>query len=245
MNAIQDWWLTFWSHEHFWDAFWPSVWGAVVGALAAFYLEHRRRKAERNRREVGECNKLIFILGQMLSFLEDANDSMFELPTKKLGRRPKWEEIGALVGAPDRGPEFIIGEYTFLLENEGPDDRAPDVLNDIYRVEGNFKALLGRLHLRNALWYDYSERRSVSQFMRGESGVAERAQAEALGKRINELTIWLEEDLRDSIAGLQKLMPQLRAALKVRFPGRSFIEFLSKHDPRLAESTAQNSGERL
>lgn len=243
MQSISDWWRYFFYHTVFWDAFWPAVCGALVGASVAFSLEHQHRKRERIRHEVGECNKLIFILGQLLSFLEDAKESLFDTPAKKHGRAPTWDEIGAFVGAPDRGPEFIIGEYTFLLEDEISKDDAPDVLNDIYRAEGNFKAILARINLRNELWYDFSEQRAASQFKRGESAIPDRAHSEALGKRISELTTWLAEDLPGAIESFKKLMPKLHAVLKARYPGRTFIDFWPVADTKALPLSVPSTGE--
>lgn len=115
IGNIGAWWANFFEHPTFWNAFWPAVWGAVIGASTAFLLERRYRKHERIAREVGECNRLIFTLMQMLSALEDFQELLFDGPRKALGREPEWHEIGALPGAPKSGPDFVIGEYTFSL----------------------------------------------------------------------------------------------------------------------------------
>lgn len=76
MNSILEWWRSFSEHTDFWNAFWPAVWGSLVGAAAAVALERRYRKQEIVSTQVGECNKLIFILGQMLSTLEDIQEAV-------------------------------------------------------------------------------------------------------------------------------------------------------------------------
>jgi hypothetical protein len=240
MDAIRDWWTHFFEHGGFWNAFWPAIWGALAGAITITLIDHYREKRRRIRREVGECNKLIFILGQMVSFLEDVNDYLFENPRKKYGRPAQWHEVGALEGAPDRGPDFILGEYTFLLEDEDADNRAPDVLGDIYRAEGNFKAVLNRINVRSRLWHEYSDQQANSQFERGQEAMPHRALAGATPARIRELTAWLAEDIPETIAALRKIMPDLRQVLDARYPGRKFIDFWPANDPHAAPLSATN-----
>ena len=85
----------------------------------------------------------------MLWALADINDDLFERTREKLGREPSWNDIGALEGAPDEGPDFIIGECTFLLEDNDPKSLAPQMLTRVYTAEANFKAIIARLHKRN------------------------------------------------------------------------------------------------
>jgi hypothetical protein len=232
MESILDWWRNFWTHAQFWDSFWPAVWGALIGAAAATLLERRYRIRERISSEVGECNKLIFILGQMLSTLEDFNESLFENPRKKLKRAPEWNEIGALEGAPTQGPEFIIGEYTFLLEDDDPRSAAPYVLGRIYNAEANFRAIVARLNQRSQLWHEYNELRAATQFGRGEAALPGLASSAALTARLKELTCWLAEDIPESVAVFKKLLPELRAMLEVQYPKRHFIRLWPNDDPK-------------
>jgi len=232
MESIFDWWRGFWNHTQFWDAFWPAVWGALIGAAAATWLERRYRTKERISREVGECNKLIFILGQMLSALEDINESLFENPRKRLGRAPEWNEIGALEGAPAVGPEFIIGEYTFLLEDDDPKSAAPYMLGRVYTAEANFRAILARLNQRSQLWHEHNELRAATQFGRGEAALPGYAGSAALAARLKELTSWLAEDIPESVALFKKIVPELRAMLEARYPKRHFIRLWPNDDSK-------------
>jgi hypothetical protein len=233
MHSIVYWWKTFWDHTEFWNAFWPALIGglagAVVGAVTVTSLERLYRTRERLDREVGECNKLLFIVGQMLWALADINGWLFEGPRKKLGREPAWSEVGALEGTPDEGPEFIIGEYTFLLEDDDPESLAPQMLTRVYTAEANFKAILARLHQRNQLWHEYKAMPPI--FGRGSEAIPGMAAAGALNVRLKEQTVWLAEDLPESIKSFEKLLPELRNMLTKRYPKRHFIRLWSNDDP--------------
>jgi hypothetical protein len=231
MESIADWWRTFWDHTEFWNAFWPACIGALAGAIVATSLTRLYRKRERIDREVGECNKLLFIVGRMMSALADINADLFERPRKKLGREPTWSDIGALEGAPDEGPDFIIGEYTFLLEDDDPKSLAPQMLARVYTAEANFKAIIVRLHQRNQLWHEYNELRAPGRVARGEAGMPAVAATYAHTARIKELTEWLAEDLPESIKCFEKLLPELRVTLTKRYPKRRFIRHWSNADP--------------
>jgi len=210
------------------------VLGALVGAITAFSLERWYRKRERIAREVGECNKLIFILGQMLTALLVINDGLFEEPRKKLGRAPNWDEIGALDGAPTEGPDFIIGEYTFLLEDDDPISLTPYVLGRIYAAESEFRAILGRVSERSRLWHEFNETRVAARYMASAAelpGIA--ASTTLLTARIKELTTWLATPLPEAIETLKKIIPELRTALTKRYPKGRFI-FLWPNDDSTA-----------
>ena len=230
MDSIPDWWARFGEHADFWNAFWPAVWGALVGAAAAVLLERHYRKQETVSSQIGECNKLIFILGQMLSALEDINESLFEGPRKRLGRAPEWNEIGALEGAPAAGPEFIIGEYTFLLEDDDPTSRAPLVLGRAYRAEANFKSILARLNQRSQLWHEFNEVRAAAQFRRGEDALPGITASAALTARLKEQTAWLAEDIPEEVESFKKLLAELRTMLAARYPKRHFIRLWPAKD---------------
>jgi hypothetical protein len=227
MHSIADWWKTFWDHTEYWNAFWPAVWGALIGAIVATSLERCYRTRERTTGEVGECNKLLFILGRMLWALEDINDSLFVNQRKRLGREPAWNEIGAMEGAPAEGPEFIIGEYAFLLEDDDPSSLAPQMLARAYTAEANFGAILSRLNQRSQLWHEYNETRAVGAFGTGEAAMPGIAASGVLSARVKELTIWLAEDIPESIESFRKLLPELRAMLTKRYPKRHFIRHWS------------------
>jgi hypothetical protein len=229
MDSVLAWWRHFVEHAQFWDAFWPAVWGALVGAVAATLLERRYRVRERISKEVGECNKLIFILGQMLSTLEDINESLFVDRRKELGRDPEWDDIGALVGAPTQGPAFIIGEYTFLLEDDDPNSMAPAMLGRVYTAESNFKEILARLDERSLLWNQFLQYRGPT-FARGEEFLARMNEAAPIIARLKELTRWLAEDLPEAIALLKALVPNLREVLQVRYPKRRFVRLWPTED---------------
>lgn len=231
MNSIVNWWTHLTEHSAFWDAFWPAVWGALIGAGAAFLFEGRRRRAERIANEVGQCNKLIFVLGQMLSSLQDIRDFL-DSKREQPGGMLRWDELGAMEGAPGEGPAFIIGEYTFLLESENPKSAAPYVLGRIYTAESNFKATLARLHQRNQLWHQYNELRAGVQFLRGGEAVAEIGSATALTARLKELTRWLEQDVTELIPLFREVIPQPRTVLEVRYPGRQFLRLWPNDDPK-------------
>jgi hypothetical protein len=232
MHSVADWWKTFWDHTEFWNAFWPALigglGGAVVGAVTVTSLEKLHRKRERLTREVGECNKLIFILGRMLWALGDINDSLFVNQRKKLGHDPAWNEIGALEGTPAEGPEFIIGEYTFLLEDDDPSSLAPQVLTRAYTAEANFKSIIARVKERSELWHEYS---AMTPLGRGEDRLAGMAAAGALAARIKEQTAWLAEDIPESVKSFEKLLPELRTMLTKRYPKRHFIRHWSNDTP--------------
>jgi hypothetical protein len=232
MQSIGDWWRHFWDHTDFWNAFWPALigalGGALVGAIAVTSLERLYRNRERIDREVGECNKLLFILGQMLKALDSINESFFEAQRKKLAREPKWDELGALEGAPSEGPEFIIGEYAFLLEDDDPSSLAPKMLDRAYATESTFKSIIARVNQRSQLWYEYSA--MSHSFGRGEDRLASMSVAGTLGMRIKEQTAWLAEEIPESIDALKKLLPELQDMLTKRYPKRRFID-LTQHFP--------------
>jgi hypothetical protein len=224
MDSIVDWWQKFWQHASFWNAFWPAVWGALVGAVTAFLLEPRYRRVERIRIEVGHCNRLLFTLVQMLTVLEDLKEQLFEEPRERLGHVPEWNEIGGMAGARDCGPEFIVGEYTFLLEDRNTKSRAPELLGRIYTVHRNFKATLDHLRERTQLWYEYCERRSATAFSHGAEALQGMVLASAPATRIKEFTQWLEKDLSEEIPNLKRLIPDMKEVLRVQYPNRRFIE---------------------
>ncbi|MEX2125976.1 MAG: hypothetical protein WD795_18950 [Woeseia sp.] len=223
MDNIAEWWANFFEHATFWSAFWPAVWGAVVGAAAAFLLERRYRERERIAREVGECNRLIFTLGQMLSTLEDFQEVLFEHPRKAHGREPKWNEIGALPGAPTSGPAFVIGEYTFLLEDRDTTSDTPKVLGRAYFAASRFNSALALVHERTALYDRHQLQRVATQFSVGSEAAPGIIETEALGKRIEQLTMMLAEDLPEAIDIFRTVLGQLHETLSARYPGRQFI----------------------
>lgn len=188
MHSIADWWQHFSEHTEFWNAFWPSLigalGGALVGAIAVTFLERLFRRRERIDREVGESNKLLFILGQMLKATDSINESLFESSRKNLGHEPAWNELGALEGAPSEGPEFIIGEYTFLLEDDDPASLAPQLLDRLYAAESKFESIIARVHKRSQLWYEYNAAAVPSG--RGPEALAGMATAGILAARLKE-----------------------------------------------------------
>lgn len=224
MDNIAAWWANFFEHSTFWNAFWPAVWGAVLGAATAFLLERRYRDRERIAREVGECNRLIFTLGQMLSVLEDFQELLFDQPRKALGREPKWHEIGALPGAPMSGPEFVIGEYTFLLDDRNTTSRTPHVLGRAYLAASRFNSALALVHERTALYDRYRLQHTTSQFALGAEAMPGIMETDAIGQRVEQLTRMLAEDLPEAIDIVHKVLGQLREALSARYPGREFIK---------------------
>jgi hypothetical protein len=227
MNGVADWWQHFWEHAAYWDAFWPAVWGALVGAIAATALERRYRKQERISREVGECSKLLFILGRMLWMLEDLDDSFIGGQRKKLGREPTWEEIGALPGAPMECPAIIIGEYTFLLEDVDPSSLAPEMLSRAYTVEARIKVILARLSERSMLFHEYNNAQASNMFIRGTEAMRGMSTSGAIAARIKELTEWLGYDIPASIESIKTLLAQLIAVLGNRYPKRQFSTLIS------------------
>jgi len=181
--------------------------------------------------EVGHCNKLIFVLGQMLTALESIQMALFEEPATKRGRPPEWSEIGALVGAPIDTPGFTLDEYAFLLQDEDPSDLAPELLGRIYHAEANYRHLLSRLNDRSQLWHQYNEIRATPQFLRGEAALAEIGTTTALTARLKELTRWLAEDLPESIQTFKTLFQPLYAVLNAKYPGKRFIKLWPTNDP--------------
>jgi len=228
---IVEWWRHFWDHADFWDAFWPSVWGALVGAGSAFALERRDRRNEQKAREIAECNRLMFTLIRMLSTLEDYEEQLFTLRKQRLKRDPEWNEIGALVGVTLRRPEFLLGEYTFLLEGKKAVATA-EALNSIYVAEANFQAIVERLIERNQLWNEHCAYRAQRQYTRGEHGLNEVGAEKLLEARIKELTVWLKEDLPESIGIFRKLLPKLHIALALRYPKQTFLSFQPLPKPK-------------
>lgn len=230
MQSVADWWKTFSDHTEFWNAFWPACIGAIAGAFAATTLTRLYRKRERISREVGECSKLLFILGRMLWMLEDIDDSFIGGQRKKLGREPKWEEIGALPGAPTECPAIIIGEYTFLLERDSS-GMAPEMLSRAYTAEARIKVILARLSERSMLWHEYHDVQAGNMFTRGSAAARGMATSGAIAARIEELTTWLRDDIPASIESLKKLLPELLAVLAKRYRGRQFPILLPQAVP--------------
>jgi hypothetical protein len=198
---------------------------------SAVQLEHHRQEQRRIEAEVGQCNKLIFILGQMVSTLEDINEALFLAPKKTLGHPPAWDEIGALVGGPPDVPKFIIGEYTFFLEENDPTDRSPEMLARIYHAEANFQQVVARLDERSRLWHEYNDLRAAVRFNRGETALPGLETSAALIARLKEHTAWLAEDIPQWIRYFKELLPELYKVLVVRYPGRRFIRFWPASDP--------------
>ncbi len=243
MENIIDWWLNFFEHSTFWNAFWPAVWGALVGAIAAFTLERRYRERDRISREIGQCSRLIFTLGQMVNVLDDLNDMLFEAPRKRLGRRPKWNEIGALPGAPVAGPGIVIGEFEFLLEDRDTTSNLPAVLNRAYISTSRYNAALGLLHERNQLVDQHFRLKASTSFVTGESAVPGMMEAEAVATRIEQLTDMLAEDLPEAIEMFEAVIKELRQTLEALYPGREFIGIRRKYpkeklpeDPKSSDS---------
>jgi hypothetical protein len=192
---------------------------------AAAHREEGRLARLRIEFEVGQCNKLIFVLGQMLSTLEDTKQILFDDPRQKLGREPLWNEVGAVVGAPTEGPEFLLGEYTFLLTRDDPTNLAPDLLGSVYTAEANFRQVLARVNQRSLLFHEFNETRAAARFTRGEEGVIRGESSGAVGARIKELTSWLEDDLGQWIPAFKALFPRLYRVLDANYPGSRFIRY--------------------
>lgn len=191
------------------------------------------KEAEQRRQideEVGQCNRLIFLLGQMVQILLDIQDQLFESPRQRLGRAPEWHEIGALVGAPMAGPTFIIGEFVFLLKSDDPGDQSPELLARIYNAESNFKQILARLEERSQLWNDCKEASAATQFVRGEVALEGMQASGYLIARLKEITKWLDDDLNEWIPSLKSIFPDLYRVLEKRYPGRRFLRFWPKDD---------------
>jgi hypothetical protein len=193
--------------------------------------EDQRRNEARIASEVGQCNKLIFLLGQMLTILENVEEQMFADRRRKLGRDPQWDDIGALEGAPTGGPEFIFGEYAFLLEDDAPVDQSPEVLTRIYSLEGNFRQTLARLEEHRQLWHQFNALKASRMTERGEAGMAQLAAGTALAARLRELTTWLAQDLKEWIPAFKLVFPALYRVLEGRYPGRRFIRHWSTQVP--------------
>jgi hypothetical protein len=193
----------------------------LVGAIAATTLERWHRQRERISREVGECSKLLFIVGRMLWMLEDLDDSFIGGQRKKLNREPTWEEVGALPGAPTECPAIIIGEYTFLLEDGDPSSMTPEMLSRAYTAEATVKVILARLSERSMHWHQYRQELESNRFTRGADAMRGMGTSGAIAARIKELTHWLDEDIPASIASIKRLLPELLAVLAKRYPGHS------------------------
>lgn len=228
IDNIADWWRNFFEHPTFWDAFWPSVIGALTGAATAFILENRYRRRERVGREVGQCNRLLFTLGQMLSTLEDVHELLFTGPRQSLGREPMWHEIGALPGAPKAGSEFVIGEYDFLLEDRASEREATaKALTRVYFIVSRFNSALALVAERTDLYEQW--RRFGMQAQLGVEAAAAIMQRDVIGARVQQLTGMLLEDVPEAIGLFKEVIPQLREALALRYPRRQFIRLWPKN----------------
>lgn len=223
MNNIVDWWVNFLEHPSFWNAFWPAVWGAVIGAVSAFTLERRHRERERISREVGQCSRLIFTLGQMLNVLADLNELLFVGPQGRLGREPEWHEIGALPGSPEAGPGFVIGEFDFLLDDRDTKSSIPQVLSRVYIAASRFSSALALLHERNRLFGQFAMLQGSTAFTIGTEAVPALMEKELVSSRIEQLTKMLSEDLPEAVERLESVVAELGVALSSRYPGREFI----------------------
>lgn len=184
----------------------------------AFELERRRRKAERTREEIGKCYTLHFFIMHMASVLGDWQEHMFG----KEGEPPRtWDRIGSLEGVPERGPDFETGDYAFLLDGTNPTALA--LLNKVYLARVNFNSALTRLHIRNRLWNEWLERRPGATFARGEPAIHLMGPHQALAARIEELTVWLRMDFRESIEELEAIQPLLHRVFHARHPKERLI----------------------
>jgi hypothetical protein len=217
------WLQTLTTNADFWNAFWAAVFGAATGAILAFRLERNRREKERIRHELGQCHTLVYSLIHMLTVLEDFREQLFMKKAEELHRLPKWHEIGGLEGAPERGPGFAVKDYVFLLDRPDGGDKASELLNNIYIAAGNFDAILGRINLRTRLWHEFLVHRAARAFARGEDALPGIAQFGATSRRIQELTVWIADDISESITAFRGLFSQVYAVFRARYPKESFI----------------------
>ncbi len=218
-----QWLLTLLSKGDFWSALFASVFGAAAGAWLAFTLERHRRRQERIERELGQCHTLVYMLTHLVSMLEDFCEQLFWERKAKLGRPPKWHEIGGLDGAPQHSSGFVIRDYVFLLDRPHDGDKAPELLNDLYLAVTKFDAILLLINSRTALWHEFKDQEAASMFRRGTEGATAFAQTGAIAKRVHEHSVWLAEDLPEVIAKFHKVFSALYAVLRQRYPNERFL----------------------
>jgi hypothetical protein len=211
---------------HFWEVI--GIWLAGVATFAAVFVSlYLARQGERTRvheqisKECAKANRLITTLGRMLTILEDLKETLFDEPANRLGRTPQWNEIGGLQGFPQRIPRVEVAEYDFLLETEDPSDCAAEVLGHIEHVQTLIDSIMAMIHDRTDCAYRLQEAGPV--FGRGEAAISSLNNSATLQKRLKELTDGLASDIPAAISLIKKVVPQLRAALEARYPGRTFL----------------------
>jgi hypothetical protein len=219
---------------------WSEFFAAAFGSLVAFELERQRRRFERRSAERAKTNRLISTIGRMIWVLEDVNEALFEILDNRLGRQALWNEIGPVPGIPVPGAQIAFGDFDFLLETNDSNDQAPAVLGRIEFAERRFNGVLSLASLRTTSVYEYQAKSADASNRIGMGGLAYQATANAAGKRVEELTHSLREDIPETLRILGESMGQLRELIAKRYPGKRQITLTALMRPKEAAQPAHS-----
>lgn len=211
----------------FWSDVASTVIGAGVGAFLAFELERRRRKGEQHRQEIGRCHQLACLLVNRLSVLEEFYEDLFLSFEKEHGQPPKWEEVPALDGAPERTDGIPIDDYTFLIDGREHKSSAPALLRKVQLSTINTDALFDRLARRNRLWHEYQDAHMGPILQRGEMAAAALGRGLGLERDLRELTTWVRKDLEEEIAALREIFDVFYSVMHEHYPKEEILTFKS------------------
>lgn len=210
--------------SQFWSDVVSTIIGAGVGAFLAFELERRRRNAEQLREEMGRCHQLACQLLNRLNTLEDFRDYLFEEFERREMRKPRWDEVPALDGAPEREEQFSFGDFAFLIDGRETESDAPGLLRKLELSSNNMNALLYRLARRNRLWHEWEDAQHEMP-VDVEKVAAMIGKKNALAKSIEELTEWLRMDFDEEIDGCRRVFDVYYEVMRILYPKEKLLHF--------------------
>ena len=192
------------------------------GAWAAFALESRRRRSEKEDREVAAGNRAIYGVYSLWNELEQYRQEVLE-PFRKSA--DAWLNLSAHPAPPVTADRFQVSELQFLIERS----KAP-VFATLLLEEQRFELAIGLIRSRSDLVLgEVFPRMAAAGFGVGQA-LDPRKVEEALGidvcHRLRETTAAIFANVDEDLDSLKAAYALLRSSMKELYPKRKFLEIV-------------------
>jgi hypothetical protein len=218
----------------------PQFWATLLGAGTAFLLGmvNTWRNDARIKRDAG--NLALITLAQMYSIAENLRYHIVVKEPIEASERSKLPKpwafmIRVTVGLPRQRPSLDLKALGFLV-----DSHDPDVLNRLLGVERAFNSMLDIVDRHSGLQTQLQEKMSEAD-PTGRMGMTPEFMVQKFGVRIfieiDDPIMDLHETLGETCDFITDVGAQLRRALTLQFPGRSFVRYIkAPRSRRLSEA---------
>lgn len=199
---------------------------AFAGAWAAFALEGRRRKEEREGHDIAAGNRAIYAIYSLWNILEQYRKEVLE-PYRK--HSDAWLNLAAHPAGPASPDRFQVAELQFLIERS----KAP-VFATLLLEEQRFDLAIGLIRARSELVLnEVFPKMAAAGIGVGKTWDQEKIE-EVLGidvcHKLKVTTAAIFKNTDEDLASLKAAYMLLRTSLEEVFPDRKFLEIVFELD---------------